>query len=128
MEQPPACLAIQGIIRPAFIEEHSAIQKHLSANQSSNTDISEPIENKAENIGVINGHVDNSGSSRDNAAQQVENNENSDIPINETSFYKLEMIKIQVFSAHGHPVSLLTWLCLLLIVACQVVYRPTLQT
>lgn len=108
MEQPPACVAIQGVIRPAFIEEHSTIQKHLSANQSSNTDINKSIENKGENIGVINGHVHDSVSSRDNAAQQVENNGNGDIPFNETSFYKLEMIKIQVISAHGHPVSLLT--------------------
>ncbi|TKY45273.1 hypothetical protein E2542_SST31563 [Spatholobus suberectus] len=103
MEQPPACVAIQGVIRPAFVEEHSTIQKHLSANQSSDTDKSESIESKGENIGVINGHVLNSGSSGDNAAQQVENNANGDIPFSETSFYKLEMIKIQVFSAQGNP-------------------------
>ncbi|XP_061337319.1 uncharacterized protein At3g49140 isoform X2 [Gastrolobium bilobum] len=93
MEQPPACVAIQGVIRPAFVEEHSTIQKHLSASQSSNTDMSKSLENKGENIGAIN----------DNAAKQVENNGNSDIPFNETSFYKLEMVKIQVFSAHGNP-------------------------
>uniref|UniRef100_A0A0R0IDK7 Uncharacterized protein n=3 Tax=Glycine max TaxID=3847 RepID=A0A0R0IDK7_SOYBN len=106
MEQPPACVAIQGVIRPAFVEEHSTIQKHLSANQSSDTDKSRSIESKGENIGVINGHVLNSGSSGDNAAQQVENNENSVIPSCETSFYKLEMIKIQVFSAQGQPTAL----------------------
>lgn len=117
MEQPPACVAIQGVIRPAFVDEHSTIQKHLSANQSSDTDKSRSIESKGENIGVINGHVLNSGSSGDNAAQQVENNENSVIPSCETSFYKLEMIKIQVFSAQGQPVSLLTCMwCLCVIV------------
>lgn len=112
MEQPPACVAIQGVIRPAFVEEHSTIQKHLSANQSSDTEKNKSIESKGENIGVINGHVLNSGSSGDNEAQQVENNGNSDIPFSETSFYKLEMIKIQVFSAQGNPVSLLTCTCL----------------
>ncbi|KAK7270907.1 hypothetical protein RJT34_26418 [Clitoria ternatea] len=106
LEQPPACVAIQGVIRPAFVEEHSTIQKHLSTNQSSDTDIIKPIESKGENIGVINGHVLNSGSSEDKAAQQLENNGNNDIPFSETSFYKLEMIKIQVFSAHGQPTDL----------------------
>ncbi|OIW06372.1 hypothetical protein TanjilG_15017 [Lupinus angustifolius] len=103
MEQPPACVAIQGVLRPAFIEEHSTMQKHLSANQSSNTDISKSIETKGEKSSAINGHLNNSEASKDNAAQQVENNGNSDIPFNETSFIKLEMTKIQVISAHGHP-------------------------
>ncbi|XP_020999237.1 uncharacterized protein At3g49140 isoform X2 [Arachis duranensis] len=100
LAEPPACVAIQGVIRPAFIEEHSTIQKHLSTNQSDNSDITESVKGE---IGVINGHVHNSMSSKDNTAEQVENNENSDLPFNETSFYKLEMIKIQVISAHGHP-------------------------
>jgi len=109
MEQPPACVAIQGVIRAAFVEEHSTIRKHLSAGQSSDTDISKSIESKGENIGVINGHVLDSGSSGDDdGSQQVENNGNSIVPISEASFYKLEMIKIQVFSAQGQPVSLLT--------------------
>ncbi|XP_057423598.1 uncharacterized protein At3g49140 [Lotus japonicus] len=103
MEQPPACVAIQGIIRPAFVEDHSTIQNHISAKQSSNIEISKSIENKGENVSAINGHVDNSVSSRDNPGQQLENNRNSDIPFNETSFYRLEMIKIQVFSAQGDP-------------------------
>lgn len=111
MEQPPACVAIQGIIRPAFVEDHSTIQNHISAKQSSNIEISKSIENKGENVSAINGHVDNSVSSRDNPGQQLENNGNSDIPFNETSFYRLEMIKIQVFSAQGDPVSMLTCIC-----------------
>ncbi|CAL0320481.1 unnamed protein product [Lupinus luteus] len=102
MEQPPACLAIQGLIRPAFIEEHSIIQKHPSASQSDNTDTSEPIDIKGEDFGMINGHVHNLGSSGDTAAE-MENTESSDNPINGTTFYKLEMTKIQVFSAHGRP-------------------------
>ena len=33
----------------------------------------------------------------------MENVKNSGTQVNETSFYKMEMIKIQLFSAHGHP-------------------------
>lgn len=106
MEQPPACVVFQGVIRPAFIEENSPIQKHLSANQSSTAEISKVTENKEESVGAINGHEHNKESSEDNASQKVENNENGDTPSDETSFYRLEIVKIQVFSAHGHPVVL----------------------
>jgi hypothetical protein len=116
MEQPPACVVFQGVIRPAFIEENSPIQKHLSANQSSTAEISKVTENKDESIGAINGYEHNTESSEDNASKQVENNGNSDIPLDDTSFYRLEMVKIQVFSAHGHPVSCLTCMCLCFIV------------
>lgn len=112
MKQPPACVVIQGVIRPAFGEEHSTIQDHLSASQSSSAEISDLIENKGENVGAINDHVNNRGPSTDNASQQVEANGNSDAPTDETSFYRLEMVKIQVFSAHEHPVSMLTCTCL----------------
>ncbi|CAI8593717.1 unnamed protein product [Vicia faba] len=105
MQQPPACVVFQGVLRPAFIEENSPIQKHLSANQSSDAEISKVTENKEESIGAINGHELNTESSEDNASQQVEDG-NSDIPSDETSFYRLEMVKIQVFSAHGHPIVL----------------------
>ncbi|RYR40383.1 hypothetical protein Ahy_A09g046136 isoform B [Arachis hypogaea] len=101
MEQPPACLAIQGLIRPAFIEEHSMIQKHLSATQTSNTDMSERIKSKGEND-VVSDHVHNLEPPKQDAAQ-MEKNDNEDIPINETAFYKLEMTKIQLFTAHGVP-------------------------
>ncbi|MED6216997.1 hypothetical protein PIB30_013471 [Stylosanthes scabra] len=102
MEQPPACLAIQGLIRPAFIEEHSMIQKHLSATQTSNTDISERVKSKGENVDAVNDHVHNLGPPKDDAAQ-MEKNDVGDIPVNETAFYKLEMTKIQLYTAHGVP-------------------------
>ncbi|KAI9073540.1 hypothetical protein K1719_044488 [Acacia pycnantha] len=105
MEQPPACLAIQGLLRPAFIEEQSVIQKHLSTNLSSNTDMNEPKDNSGKNLSAINGQVHNPPPSRDNASQE-ENNDNSDIPANVTSFFKLEMVKIQLFAANGHPADL----------------------
>ena len=105
MEQPPACLAIQGLLRPAFIEEQSVIQKHLSTNLSSNIDMNEPKDSSGKNLGAINGQAHNPPSSKDNASP-VENNDNNDIPANVTSFFKLEMVKIQLFSAQGHPVCL----------------------
>ncbi|KAK4283014.1 hypothetical protein QN277_000018 [Acacia crassicarpa] len=102
MEQPPVCLAIQGLLIPAFIEEQSFIQKHLSTNLSSNTDMNETKDNSGKNLSEINGQVHNPPSSRDNASLE-ENNDNSDIPANVTSFFKLEMVKIQLFAANGHP-------------------------
>ncbi|KAJ6735342.1 CREG1 PROTEIN [Salix purpurea] len=71
MEQPPAGLAIQGLIRPAFMEEQSDIQRHMSVNQSRHAGT-------------------NQESEKDEATSSG------------TSFYKLEMIKIQLISAHGH--------------------------
>ncbi|XP_058779145.1 uncharacterized protein At3g49140 isoform X2 [Vicia villosa] len=106
MEQRPACVVFQGVLRPAFIEENSPIQKHLSANLSSDAEINKVTENKEESTGGINGHELNTESSEDNASQQVENDGNSNIPSDETSFYRLEMVNIQVFSAHGHPIVL----------------------
>ncbi|KAF3432926.1 hypothetical protein FNV43_RR24028 [Rhamnella rubrinervis] len=101
MEQPPASMAIQGILRPAFIEEHSVIQKHLSDHRSSNIDVDQGVENVEDNLedlGRINGHKHESGSSEDssNWAEELEKDE---IPSNGTTFYKLEMIRIQLFSA-----------------------------
>lgn len=112
MEPRPACVVFQGVLRPAFIEENSPIQKHLSANQSSDAEVSKVTENKEESTGGINGHEHNTESSEDNASQQVENDGNSDVSSDETSFYRLEMVQIQVFSAHGHPVSWLTFMFL----------------
>ena len=33
--------------------------------------------------------------------------EKDEIPVNGNSFYRLEMIRIQLFSSHGHPVCLM---------------------
>lgn len=106
MEQPPASMAIQGLLRPAFIEEHSVIQKHLSDNQSSNIDVDQGVENVEDNLehlGRINGHKHESGSSEDssNWAEELEKDES---PSNGTTFYKLEMIRIQLFSADADQV------------------------
>lgn len=39
MDQPPAGLAIQGLLRPAFVEEHTIIQKHLSVHEPGTSDL-----------------------------------------------------------------------------------------
>lgn len=109
MEQPPASLAIQGLLRPAFIEEQSFIQKRLSDHQSSNADINQVgkiEEDKPEDLGMINGYRDESESSEDGSIR-AEEPEKDEIPVNGTSFYRLEMIRIQLFSSHGHPVCLM---------------------
>ncbi|XP_011046046.1 PREDICTED: uncharacterized protein At3g49140-like isoform X1 [Populus euphratica] len=104
MEQPPAGVAIQGLIRPAFMEEQSDIQRHMSGNQSHHAgtnQVGQSIEGKLEEPGVINGHEHNSGSSEDISLWREEL-EKDEVPSSGASFYKLEMIKIQLISAHGH--------------------------
>ncbi|KAF9683774.1 hypothetical protein SADUNF_Sadunf04G0049300 [Salix dunnii] len=100
MEQPPAGLAIQGLIRPALMEEHSDIQRHMSCNKSCDADINKvgkSVEGKLEESGVVNGSEHKSESS-----EIWEESERDGVPRSGTSFYKLEMIKIQLISAHGH--------------------------
>lgn len=108
MDQPPAGLAIQGLLRPAFVEEHAVIQRHITDNQTSddNTDQIAKMEgHKEEDIIQINGHKHEDGSTQEgiNWVEELESDETSR---NGTSFYKLEMVKIQLISAHGHQVSL----------------------
>lgn len=104
MEQPPASLAIQGVVRPALIEENTVIQKHLSHQQNSDADLNnvgETVEGESEGPGRINGLEYGSESSKDSSipAEELEKDE---IRPNGAMFYKLEMIKMQLFSAHGH--------------------------
>ncbi|KAL5582155.1 hypothetical protein UlMin_014597 [Ulmus minor] len=106
MEQPPASLAIQGLLRPAFIEEHPIIQKRLSNQQDSNIDINqvgETVVENSEDLDRINGHKFESESSQD-SANMADELENDEISTNGTAFYKLEIMKIQLYSAHGHQV------------------------
>lgn len=102
MDQPPAGLAIQGILRPSFLEEHSSIHKNKSDCESSNNEsnqIGKVAEDKQEESGIINGHGHSLNPSQDksNWPGEVEKGESLE---NGTSFYKLEMIKIQLISAH----------------------------
>ena len=120
MEQPSDGLAIQGLLRPAFIEEHSEIQKHMSTNQSRSSDtnqVEKVVQDKVEDLGIINGHGNELGSSGDSSTSSEESEKN-EISINGSSFYKFEMIKIQLIAAHGHQV------CKRL--SCSLVFIPLL--
>ncbi|XP_074291576.1 uncharacterized protein At3g49140-like isoform X3 [Silene latifolia] len=77
MEQQPAGIAIQGLLRPAFIEEQTVIQKHMSNHREKNADIGKGAKAKEE---------------KDNDLA------------NGTAFYKLEMAKIELISAHGSQI------------------------
>ncbi|KAL5549398.1 hypothetical protein UlMin_004629 [Ulmus minor] len=104
MEQPPASQAIQGLLRPTFIEEHPIIQKRLSNQQGSNIDINqvgETVVENSEDLDRINGHKFESESSQD-SANMADELEKDEISTNGTAFYKLEIMKIQLYLAHGH--------------------------
>ncbi|WCJ36733.1 Pentatricopeptide repeat (PPR) superfamily protein [Euphorbia peplus] len=104
MEKPPAGLAIQGLIRPAFIEEHSDIQRRISSCQSDDADINKVeknVEGKLEDPGRINGRRQEPESSEGISSWSEESGKDQ-VPQNGTSFYKLEMIKIQLISADGY--------------------------
>ena len=106
MEQPPTSVAIQGLLRLAFIEEHPVIQKRLSNQQGSNIDINqvgETVVGNSEDLDRINGHKFESESSQD-SANMADELEKDEISTNGTAFYKLEIMKIQLYSAHGHQV------------------------
>lgn len=106
MVPPPAGLALQGLLRPAFIEERSVIQKHRSIHQSKDADVNtdaKATDNKIENVGKYNGHAHASASPEDNSSW-TEDLEKENGLSNGTAFYKLEMIKIQLISAYGNQV------------------------
>lgn len=112
MEQPAAGLAIQGLLRPAFIEEHSVIQKQISGPEFYDVGADH-------NDQQFQGHVQINGQTHDedeaqenpNRAENLEKDENVG---NGFAFYKLEMIKIQLVSALGHQVNICYFLFLLL--------------
>ncbi|XP_021892147.1 uncharacterized protein At3g49140-like [Carica papaya] len=103
MEQPPAGLAIQGLLRPAVIEEHSDIQRRISSHRLRTSEIKEAedsAEKSQEDLDIINDDRLESGSSEDSTMSAEETGR--EVPINGTTFYKLEMIKIQLITEHGH--------------------------
>ncbi|MBA0824746.1 hypothetical protein Goarm_021391 [Gossypium armourianum] len=103
MEQPSDGLAIQGLLRPALTEEHSEIQKHMSTNQSHGSDTNQAekvVGDKVEDLGIINGYGNESELSRKSSSS--ERSGKNEISTSWSSFYKLEMIKIQLITAHGH--------------------------
>ncbi|KAL2558663.1 Pentatricopeptide repeat (PPR) superfamily protein [Forsythia ovata] len=99
MEQPSAGLAIQGLLRPAFIEEHTVIQKHKSGNADTNNIAKEQMQEPAVEI---NGHKPEKETMQGSPSLKEELEKDETLG-NGTLFYKLEMIKIQLVSSHGHP-------------------------
>ncbi|KAL8153471.1 hypothetical protein V2J09_011231 [Rumex salicifolius] len=103
MEQPPAGLALQGLLRPAFIEEQSVIQKHRPSHQINNSNVSKSgsTADEVQDHGSINGHKNEAAPSEENSVQ-AENLEIENCSANGPAFYRLEMIKIELLSANGH--------------------------
>ncbi|KAM5557449.1 uncharacterized protein ABKV19_024701 [Rosa sericea] len=102
-EQAPASLAIQGLLRPAYIEEHTVIKKHISDHEPNDDEkqVGRTVEDDLEEPDKINGHE--SGSFKGSPIRAEESdNEKGEILKNGTTFYKLEIVKIQLFSSHGH--------------------------
>lgn len=107
MEQPPVGLAIRGLLRPAFIEERFVMQKrrpnHPDCNPAHGKAEKAAVDN-IENATTINGHAHESSSSEDYSLW-TEDLEKDNGLANGTSFYKLEMIKIWLISAHGYQIA-----------------------
>nr|AIZ68165.1 pentatricopeptide repeat superfamily protein, putative isoform 1 [Albuca bracteata] len=81
MDQPSASIVMQGVLRPAFAEEHSFIKKHLSVGGSSNDEV--PHHGKI-------------------VEEKIKDALDKDRSLHsEASFYKLDMISIQLVSAYG---------------------------
>lgn len=106
MEQPSAGLAIQGLLRPAFIEEHSVIQKHVSGPEALDADADHIADQQFQDGDMqINGHRHDKDVAQENPdwSEDLEKDENLG---NGFAFYKLEMIRIQLVSSLGHQVNL----------------------
>lgn len=91
MEQPSAGLAIQGLLRRVFVEDNSDIQKDITHSESPSIDENDLVENleeKVDDVGTTTG-------------DEPEINAFGDKSSNSVSYYKLEMIKIQLITAQG---------------------------
>lgn len=106
MDQPPAGIAIQGILRPSFLEEHSVIYKNKADCKSSEDEENQDgkvAEDKQEEHDIVNGHGHSLEPSQDKPDWPEELDKGESLESG-TSFYKLEMVKIQLISAHGQQV------------------------
>ncbi|XP_024990860.1 uncharacterized protein At3g49140-like [Cynara cardunculus var. scolymus] len=101
MDQPPAGLAIQGLLRPAFVEEDSIINEHMFDYQSNDEEANQIAESKEEDVGVINGLGHVVGPSQDVKILEEESQTDQSLESG-NSYYKLEVIKMQLISAHGN--------------------------
>ncbi|GKD87979.1 hypothetical protein Tco_1359133 [Tanacetum coccineum] len=87
LAQPPAGLALQGVLRPAFVEESSVINKYVLDGESNDEEAANQVsEGDEEDLGVINGHEPES--SQDVSSEEDESQKDQ-ISGNRTSYYKL---------------------------------------
>lgn len=100
MDQPPAGLALQGVLRPAFVEESSVINKYMIDGESNDEEEANQVsEGEEEDLGVINGHEPESSQDGSDEEDELQKDQ---IAGNGTSYYKLEIVKIHLISAHGN--------------------------
>ncbi|KAL0403182.1 UNVERIFIED_CONTAM: hypothetical protein Sradi_1959000 [Sesamum radiatum] len=100
MDQPSTGFAVQGLLRPVFVEEHSIIQKHTSDTESSDIDANHIAGKQIQGILQINGHGKEKELAQGNVSR-AEELEKDETLGNGYVFYELEMIKIQLISSHG---------------------------
>ncbi|VVB17410.1 unnamed protein product [Arabis nemorensis] len=91
MKQPSAGLAIQGLLSRVIVKDPSDIQKHISDPKSTSPDENKEGENSEEKLEDIC-----TPSGDESETLQVEDSRNA------ISYYKLEMIRIQLITAQGH--------------------------
>ncbi|GER51047.1 pentatricopeptide repeat (PPR) superfamily protein [Striga asiatica] len=96
MKQLSAGLVIHGLLRPAFIEEHSVVQRQISNPESSDVDTDINVDGGVH----VNGHRHAKEFTRDNVTLDGDLEKDESLG-NGFAFYKLEMIKILLVSAQG---------------------------
>ncbi|XP_068660326.1 uncharacterized protein At3g49140-like isoform X2 [Aristolochia californica] len=89
MDQPSTAIAIEGLLRPAFIEEQSIIREYIRRNQS---------HDDCKRQDELNSNPETSSKDGGIQGEEIRKDESN---LNGSSFYKLEMIKIQLVSAYG---------------------------
>ncbi|XP_068661926.1 uncharacterized protein At3g49140-like [Aristolochia californica] len=92
MDQPSTAVAIQGLLRPAFIEEQSIIREYIKRNQS---------HDGCKRQYELDSNTKTS--SKDGTIQGEEFGK-EESHLTGSSFYKLEMTKIQLVSAYGSQI------------------------
>ncbi|CAA0824657.1 Pentatricopeptide repeat (PPR) superfamily protein [Striga hermonthica] len=96
MEQPTTGLAVHGLLRPTFIEEHSVIQRQISDPESGDVDTDQTVHKTVH----IDGHGHGGELTRDHPTLDGDLEKDETLG-NGFAFYKLEMIKIHLISAQG---------------------------
>ncbi|XP_026443972.1 uncharacterized protein At3g49140-like [Papaver somniferum] len=102
MDQPPAGLAISGLLRPSFFEENSALRKQLPEKDSDKVDTKVGTAKGDSKDTIINGQQDKSSlkDSPEDGSDREDQSVKDEIP--RSSFYMLEMAKIQLVSSDGN--------------------------